>query len=436
MMRLEMGTFPVHEVEFGPVTSWQDGVLEIAKDAILEEILADDRIESATLEIARPGDSVRIWPVRDSIEPRVKVEGPGIVYPGIVQRDVTTVGSGRTHRLANVSVLEVSNVLWHSGGGDYLDLFIDMQGPWADVVPQAKLLNVCLAIEPDRVLDIDEQNTAVHSAALLVSDRLAEAVRDLDPPQLDTYELATVESDLPRVYYIQFLHSPQGKSQSLKTFHTSIYGISQLTPPWLLHPNEILDGAISGPYRTAFATTWSVANNPLLLELYRRHNVDIDFRGVLAFKTEWTMQHEKNLMAAQAAKMLKQIGTDGVIMTWDASGNEYLEVVNTLRECERLGIKVVLMTTEEAPTGGVPTLLEPTPEADAIVSNGYRQSFLQDIFKVPAVDHVIGEATRTIWREPDGTVVRRPAVPMNVEMDAPWRYDDHYGFNGLSVVAY
>jgi glycine reductase complex component B subunit alpha and beta len=435
MMRLELGTFPVRELVFGPVTRYHDGVLEVDRDGLLEEIRADDRLVGAELEIVRPGDSVRIWPVRDAIEPRIKVEGPGTVYPGMVGRPVATVGSGRTHRLSGMTVLEVSNVLWHSGGGDFLDLFIDMTGPWADVVPQAKLLNLCLAAEPDRELDIDEQNIAVHTAALLISDTLAQTVADLEPPQTETFELTPADG-LPRVYYVQFIHSPQGKSQSLKTFHTSIYGISQLCPPWLLHPNEILDGAISGPYRTAFATTWSVANNPLLLELYRRHGTDIDFRGVLAFKTEWTMQHEKNLMAAQAAKMLAQLGTDGVIMSWDASGNEYLEVVNTLRECERLGIKVTLMTTEEAPTGGVPTLLEPTAEADAIVSTGYRYSVLQGIGKVPPVDRVIGEAVRTVWRDPGGTVIRGQEQDMHGELDAPWRYDDHYGFNALSVVAY
>ena len=37
---------------------------------------------------------------------------------------------------------------------------------------------------------------------------------------------------------------------------TGTYGMTRLTPPWLLHPNEILDGALSGPYRTMFATSW------------------------------------------------------------------------------------------------------------------------------------------------------------------------------------
>src|SRR5262245_9784697 len=110
-MRLELGTFPVREVAFGSRTQWQDGVLEINRDALLEEVRGDARITRAALELARPGESVRIWPVRDAIEPRLKVEGPGVAYPGVCGRANETVGQGRTHRLAGISVVEVSDVV-------------------------------------------------------------------------------------------------------------------------------------------------------------------------------------------------------------------------------------------------------------------------------------------------------------------------------------
>src|SRR5512134_759811 len=118
-IRLELGTFDVRDVRFGPETRWRDCVLEIDRVAVLGAVGQDARIRSATLEIARPGDSVRIWPVRDVIEPRVKVDGPGVVYPGICGRPETAVGRGRTHRLAGVGVVEVSNVNWHDAGGDF-----------------------------------------------------------------------------------------------------------------------------------------------------------------------------------------------------------------------------------------------------------------------------------------------------------------------------
>ncbi|PYN66388.1 MAG: glycine reductase, partial [Candidatus Rokuibacteriota bacterium] len=86
-------------------------------------------------------------------------------------------------------------------------------------------------------------------------------------------------------------------------FCTATYGLTQLTPPWYLHPNEILDGALTGPYRTAFAMSWTVANNPLFLDLYRRHGRDWNFLGVISLRTEWTTQTEKQLMANQTAKL-------------------------------------------------------------------------------------------------------------------------------------
>jgi len=109
-MRLELGTFPVRDVRFGAATRWDDGVLTVDRDAVLDAVRDDALVASASLEIARPGESVRIWPVRDVVEPRVKVSGPGIAYPGWFGRSIDTVGRGRTHRLAGTAVVEVSSV--------------------------------------------------------------------------------------------------------------------------------------------------------------------------------------------------------------------------------------------------------------------------------------------------------------------------------------
>ncbi len=325
-MRLEMGTFPVRDIAFGSSTRWSDGFLEVCREELLEAITEDPRIKQADLELARPGESVRIWPVRDVIEPRTKVEGPGVVYPGICGRPIATVGEGRTHRLSGVGVVEVSETPWHEAGGDHLFVYLDMSGPWADIIPQSSLLNLCVVVEPEPALGVDARNNAVHQAALTVSDRLAEATRGLTPPESEVFELTEVDPSLPKVVYILCLHSPQAMSGSPTTFCTSTYGLTQLTPPWLFHPNEILDGAITGPYRTIFATSWTVANNQLLFDLYRRHGSEINFLGVIASMTEWTTQHEKEMTANQTAKLAKMLGAQGAMVTWDAGGNEFIEV--------------------------------------------------------------------------------------------------------------
>src|SRR5262245_44379292 len=151
-MRLEMGTFPVHDVAFGNETRYDAGRLVVDRDAVRAAVREDPRIARAELEIARPGESVRIWPVRDVIEPRIKVEGPGVCYPGICGRDIATVGAGRTHRLAGLGVVEVSSVNWHDAGGDFVETYVDMSGHYGDMYPYRRLLNLCLVVEPDASL--------------------------------------------------------------------------------------------------------------------------------------------------------------------------------------------------------------------------------------------------------------------------------------------
>jgi glycine reductase len=212
--------------------------------------------------------------------------------------------------------------------------------------------------------------------------------------------------------------------------------MTRLTPPWLLHPNEILDGALSGPYRTMFATSWTVVNNPLLQDLYRRHGHTLAFLGVIVFRTEWTTQHEKDLMAEQAAKLAKMLGAAGAVVTWDAGGNEYIEVVHTVRACERLGIKTVFLTSEDSPEGGAPSLLKPVPEADAIVTTGFFNASLLDLGLMPPVERVIGYGTRGAGSAEDATILMQGDVDAAGSIPAPWRYDDHYGFNRLSSFAF
>jgi glycine reductase len=435
-MRLELGTFPVREVAFGPATRYHDGRLEVDREAVLSAVREDPRIQTAELELARPGESVRIWPMRDVIEPRVKVEGPGVVYPGVCGRPVTAVGAGRTHRLAGVGVVEVSNVNWHDAGGDYVEQYLDMSGPWAELIPQSRLQAVCLVVEPDAALGIEAQNEAVHAAALVVADRLAECTRGLTPPEREVFELAPVDPSLPGVVYIWCLHSPQGMSNSLASFCTTTYGLSRLTPPWVLHPNEVLDGAINGPYRTAFATSWTVVNNPLFLDLYRRHGRDVNFLAVIAFRTEWTTQREKDLMAEQAAKTAHMLGARGAVVTWDAGGNEFIEVIHTVRACERRGIKTVFMTSEDSPAGGAPTMLEPVAEADAIVSTGFFSTKVLGLGPMPPVTRVIGNRVKTRAPMRDTTVSEAEVAVTAGPLPPPGRYDDHYGFGTLSSFLY
>lgn len=393
-MRLELGTFPVKDVVFGRRTRYQKGVLEVDREGLLQAMLKDSRLVSAEMHLARPGESARITKVRDALEPRIKVKGPGMVYPGVCGRPVTTVGTGRTHRLSGVSVMELSAMPMYDGYDSPVEDFVDMSGPGAALTPFGATLNICLKLEPDPKLSILDQNEATHSAALLVSDMLAGTVADQKPESEEVFELRPADPSLPRTVYIICLRSSEHYSGQLYAFFTSIYGLTRLTPPWLLHPNELLDGAISvgAPYYGPQATSWVYVNNPIVLELYRRHGVDLAFAGVINIRTRWTAQSEKDITSQQAAKLAQMVGAQGAVISWDAGGNDFMETIRTVQACEKLGIKTVFVTGEEPPESGGPPLLEPLPEATAIVSTGMGHLTV-DRQPLPVMERLIGYET-------------------------------------------
>jgi hypothetical protein len=430
-MKLELGTFPVTDVVLGGESKWSDGVLTVDEDGILKAIKQDPRIRAVKIELVKPGESVRIASVRDVIEPRIKVSGPGVVYPGMFGRPVTTVGQGRTHRLAGTSVIEVAEVEFYHGNDAWLDTFIDMSGPGA-IAPYCDMPNVCVELEVDTSLAIEDQNEACHGAALLASDLIAEATRGLEPPDLKTYELTETPPDMPKVVYIIHLRSPQHYADSVYAHWTSIYGLSRQTTPWVLHPNEIFDGAISG------RGSWELINNPIVEDMYEAHGKEFAFAGVIAARTRWSAQNEKDITSQQCAKIAAMLGASGAIITYDAGGNDFMETIRTVQACENAGIKTVFATGEESPDTGGPPLLEPLPEACAIVTLGQggggpgsgSAGPMAGNQTLPAVEKLIGQKMIT-----EDSSQRQRVVPADGPMPSA-RWSDHYGFGRSSAFGY
>ncbi|MDA1349746.1 MAG: hypothetical protein O3A47_12920, partial [Chloroflexi bacterium] len=235
-MRLEVGTFPVRDVVIGNVTRWHDGVLEIDMDE-LQDLVLQDPILKARVDVVKPGESARIINYEDVLEPKVKVEGGGTVYPGICGRPTDSVGQGRTHRLGGVSVvqcLDTSSVkssmaeerLWGRGSGSKSinSRFIDMSGEKTAipaVTPYATLFNVCVTVEAPPNLAFQEQSRAAAAASYRVADRLAEVVRDLDPPEMEVFDLDPV-GDLPGIVYIPHMSSAEPMAGAQGTYGTAV----------------------------------------------------------------------------------------------------------------------------------------------------------------------------------------------------------------------
>src|SRR3989442_10938325 len=82
-MDLQIDTFPVRRLSAGTPAGWSDGILTIDPDAVRDLVLEDDRIRRVAIDLVAPGDDERIILMRDVIEPRIKIEGRGHVYPGV-----------------------------------------------------------------------------------------------------------------------------------------------------------------------------------------------------------------------------------------------------------------------------------------------------------------------------------------------------------------
>ena len=127
-MKLELGYVNIHDIQFADQSKVEGGVLYVNKEDIKNLVLEDENIKSVELEIAKPGDSIRIMPVKDVIEPRCKVEGPGGIFPGVISK-VDTVGSGKTNVLRGSAVVTTGKIVAFQEG------IIDMSGEGARVHP-------------------------------------------------------------------------------------------------------------------------------------------------------------------------------------------------------------------------------------------------------------------------------------------------------------
>ena len=165
-----------------------------------------------------------------------------------------------------------------------------------------------------------------------------------------------------------------------------------------------------------------LVNNPSVLNLYRGHGSEVNFVGCIAIRTRWSSQSDKDVTSLQAAKMASMLNADGAIVTWDAAGNDFLEVIRTVQACENLGIKTVFITPEEHPDIDGPPVLEPLPEARAIVSAGVglERRWIDD--PVPAPEQVIGPSELI-----DDANTFEGVVSAFDPLPSP-RWVDHYGF--------
>lgn len=383
-MSLALRYFKVQKARFGERTLLLDGVLTINKDELQEILLEDPVIASIDMEIVQPGESVRIIHVMDAIEPRIKVEGTGGIFPGFTGQ-LDTVGEGITNVLQGIAVIQTGQRQGIQEG------IIDMIGAGAELSNFSKLCNLVLVpklIENAGAVEFDQ---TMRLAGLKVADYLAKVTLNNEHDYEEVFNLSVPDDQgqekLPRLVYVYHLQS-QGLLRN-----TFVYGHEALNIlPTLINPTEIFDGAIvSSNYIIACQKnpTYLHVNNPVVLELARRHGKDHYFAGVILANENSTLA-DKSRSAIYVAKLAKIIGADGVIITQEGGGHSDTDLMMVCKECEKLGIKTVIIANEIAgPEGKLPSLVDTVPEAVAIVSTGNNDESVN----LDAVERVIGGKT-------------------------------------------
>ena len=412
MRRLEMGHIYIKDIQFAAESKIEDGILYVNKEAVEAVALEDEHIKSVSFDIARPGESVRITPVKDVIEPRVKVEGRGGVFPGVINK-VDTVGEGKTYALKGMAVVTAGKIVGFQEG------IIDMTGVGAQYTPFSKTLNLVMVCEPVDDIKQHDYEKAVRFAGFRVAVYLGELARELTPDETKVYETYGVMEgkekfpDLPRVAYVQMLQS-QGLLHD-----TYVYGVdAKKTLSTLMTPTEIMDGAIvSGNCVSACDKnpTYVHENNPVIHDLFEEHGKTINFVCHI-LTNENVYLADKMRSSDWTAKLCRFLDLDAVIM-------------NT-KKIEAEGVKTVIITDEYAGRDGKSqSLADSDPAADAVVTGGNAN----ELIHLPKLDKVIGtlDYVNVIAGASDKTLQEDGSL--EVEIQCMTGATNETGFNVLSA---
>lgn len=374
----------IDQVAFGE-KSYVDGHTMYLNRDELAEMAMCEYFTRVNIDMVVPGESARINNCSDIIQPTLRLEDEESTFPGALGA-LRRVGSGRTLALLGVAVAEACEVRTQ------LSCNLDMSGEIAQFSPYTQMIQVVVNPKKDDGATDSQYMDGLKTAALTIAVFLAKLARDCERESTETY---TMERDpeklkgLPREAYLYgvFSHAP----------HTDFlfYGDNGNTMlPTIIQPTEILDGAmVDREYyqMTNGEPTYTNQNHPVLLELMKRHGVDLNFVGVVMSNAPHkVVDKERNtMMAATLAKYT--LDAECILITKQGGGHPQLDMAMAAETCQALDIKAVLLLFENLTPGdgtdrADEAVLFSSPAADAMVSIGIRT-----LCTCPPVKHSVGE---------------------------------------------
>ena len=377
-MKLTLAIHPITELRAGPNTELDGSSLQINVEELRQYLLEDQRLGTVDLEIVSPGDICRVGYVFDILEPRAKEPGSGPDFPGILS-PIAPAGQGTTHVLKGAAVTVVDGgqpggELGYTSRRGGVAKILEMSGPPSEASPYGNLRH--LVVVPHAHADVPRHAVlnALRLASVKASVYLARSGIGKTPDSTQEFNLDTPSSEnrssLPRVAYIGQVHGHQHGTEVDE--HILYGGNTKGMLPVTLHPNEWLDGAlvISYSWGARGLETYFHQNNPIILDLYRRHQVkELTFIGVIATASSGLLDelNRNAMLAAQIAK--NTMHADAAIITKYAGGAPHSDMFETARICEDMGIKTAIMVSDTAPDRRAESAaLMNIPGVDAVVN--------------------------------------------------------------------
>jgi glycine reductase complex component B subunit alpha and beta len=383
-MRLELRWSHVDDVVAGPATQLVGHRLEVDLDGLCALLGADARLTGVRLDLVHPGERCRIGRVFDVVAPRARLDGED--FPGVLG-GVARTGDGRTLALAGVAVVATDQQMDSVG----TLAVIDMAGPTASLSAFGGTHNLVVSAWPAPGTGRSEYLAAVRLAALKAAVHLARTAREREPDRVEVFALPPSPrvpaelAHLPRVAYVFQIHShqrPTGLDEGI------LYGdpVRRMLPT-VLHPNEVLDGAVLRGFMGRSVTTWATQNHPVIRALYAQHGRTLWFAGVVVTVAQATEPERVRSAFLAAGLVAHALGADGAVLTKIGGGAPHVDMAQAASQCEALGVKTTVLVEDMSTDGSAEgMLLFDLPGVDAMVNVGSSHEPLT----LPAMDRVVG----------------------------------------------
>ncbi|WP_180994414.1 glycine/sarcosine/betaine reductase component B subunit [Bacillus sp. Marseille-P3661] len=383
-MQLTLHEYHIQQIEWGEKIEYINGRLIVSKESVIAHLkncgdLND--LEVSNFEIVSPGTATRVVNIFDVMPAYSRLDEGASNYPGFID-PIQPVGNGNSARLTNFSILVLN-----SRQSPY-NKILDKSGPGALLTPQSEHCHIAIQAEPKSTnMSQAEYYRALKKIGLRIGTYVAKEVGMMSPEKVVNYSLNPPTIKLPKVAYVFMLASHQRSERG----EPILYG-DDLTGflPTILHPNEVLDGAVISPYWNLCIDTYSYQNNPVIEGLYKRHGKELDFRGVVVCAAHITRSQRERSIQMTSHLVSTILDADIAIITKVGGGIPESDLMTTVETLEKLGVCTTAIVWSHLGDGTIQdSLTAHSLSANAVVSVGVNDAWVD----LSSQERVIGGET-------------------------------------------